>query len=175
MKPIRAQWQDALPIRAQWQDQDKMQCRQNEVQKIQSKHKKIHLFFFSLEGGQTGDTATCCNWPCSEQRMGLEGIQRCLPASAMLWACEILTTMKNNEESHNIKWLGDDSMGKYWDSVNPNTAYEESELQLYIYKNRIQINYYHSKNNNNKKIICDLLLKVLCKTSSIFNACQKGK
>lgn len=83
--------------------------------------------------------------------------------------------MKNNEESHNIKWLGDDSMGKYWDSVNPNTAYEESELQLYIYKNRIQINYYHSKNNNNKKIICDLLLKVLRKTSSIFNACQKGK
>lgn len=69
-------------------------------------------------------------------------------------------------------------MGKYWDSVNPNTAYEESQPQLYmlyIYKNRIQINYYHSKNNNNKKIICDLLLKVLRKTSSIFNACQKGK
>lgn len=30
-------------------------------------------------------TATCCRWPCPEQRLGLDQLQRCLPASGILW------------------------------------------------------------------------------------------
>jgi len=61
-------------------------------------------------------------------------------------------------------------MGKYLISVNANTAYEE-KAHIYIFT-RIGSKLTTSTQNRKK---CYLLLKALCRTSSVFSASQKGK